>query len=70
MKFLWATLNVRDLAESVEFYQDVIGLTMDRRFPIEGGEIVFMGSGETKVELIYDGTDKWKGAKPGICLGF
>lgn len=70
MKFLWATLNVKDMQESVKFYEELVGLTIDRKFSIEGGEIVFMGDGATKVELIYDGTDKWKGEKPGICLGF
>lgn len=70
MKFLWATLNVKDLSESVSFYKDIVGLDVDRQFPIDGGEIVFMGRGETKIELIYDGTDKWQGDKPGICLGF
>lgn len=70
MKFLWCTLNVNDMEESLRFYQNIVGLSIDRRFPIENGEIVFLGSGNTKVELIKDGTDKWKGEKTGVSLGF
>lgn len=70
MKFLWCTLYVKDMAESLAFYQEVAGLSIDRRFPIDNGEIVFLGDGETKVELIYDGSDKWAAGKDGISLGF
>ncbi len=70
MKFLWCTINVKDMEESIRFYEEVVGLKVDKRFPIGPGEIVFMGEGETKVELIYDGSDKWQGSKTGISLGF
>ncbi|GAB1476134.1 hypothetical protein MASR2M70_09660 [Bacillota bacterium] len=70
MKFLWCTINVKDMEESLRFYEDVAGLRIDRRFPIGPGEIVFLGDGETKVELIYDGGDKWQADKTGISIGF
>lgn len=70
MKFLWCTYYVKDMKESLQFYKDIVGLDIDKKFPIESGEIVFLGSGETKVELIFDGTDKWQGSKDGISLGF
>ena len=53
MSFCWATITVNDLEESLSFYQDIVGLTVDRRFQAGPGmEIVFLGDGETKVELI------------------
>ncbi len=70
MKFLWCTINVKDMEESVLFYEEIIGLRIDRRFPIESGEIVFLGNGETKVELVSDGSGKWHGNKDGISIGF
>lgn len=55
MNFCWVTLSVRDMEESLQFYQDIIGLTIDRRIkPNPDMEIIFLGSGETKVELIYN----------------
>jgi len=62
VKFLWCTINVKDMEESVLFYEEIIGLRIDRRFPIE--------SGETKVELVSDGSGKWHGNKDGISIGF
>lgn len=70
MNFLWVTLQVRDMEESLRFYQDVIGLAIDRRFTAGPTEIAFLGKGETKVELIQDGSEKWKGQKTGISIGF
>lgn len=26
MKFLWATINVKDMEESLSFYQEIVGL--------------------------------------------
>ncbi len=53
MKYCWTTLQVRNIEESIEFYQKVIGLGLKRRFKLEnGGEFAFLGDGETQIELI------------------
>lgn len=55
MKFCWSTLMVRDLEESLRFYQEIIGLRLARRFPAgPGREIAFLGEGDTQIELIRD----------------
>lgn len=55
MKFCWSTLYVKDLDESIQFYEGVIGLPLVRRFNAgEQTEIAFLGGGETQVELIQD----------------
>jgi lactoylglutathione lyase len=58
MKFLWTTIHVKNLDESVAFYSDLTGLKVTRRFPAgPGTEIAFMGNGgdnETLIELIAD----------------
>lgn len=71
MKFSWCTINTTDLDKSVKFYEDIIGLALDKRFKSEPGtEIAFMGDGETKIELIcYDKTEKSDIGKD-ISIGF
>jgi lactoylglutathione lyase len=54
MKLSHVTLMVKNLEESLKFYQEIVGLKVDKRF--QAGpetEIVFLGEGETKVELIH-----------------
>lgn len=71
MKFNWCTIEVRDLSESIAFYQNIVGLKLERRFSSGAeNEIAFLGDGETKIELISN-----KNAKPdvigaNISLGF
>jgi lactoylglutathione lyase len=70
MKFLWCTILVKDLDETLEFYQDVVGLSINERFKTgENSEIVFLGDGETKIELIYNEKNKVS-EKKGISIGF
>jgi len=39
---------------SLAFYTDIIGLSLNRRFsPPSGGEIAFLGKGDTQLELIF-----------------
>ncbi len=54
MKFCWTTVLVSDMESSLAFYTDVIGLEVNRRFsPPSGGEIAFLGRGDTQLELIF-----------------
>ena len=53
MNFCWVTINVKDMAESLRFYTEVLGLKLNRRQ--RGGprtELAFLGLGGTEVELI------------------
>ena len=55
MEFCWVTINVKDMEKSLDFYQEIIGLNMNRRMkPNPDMEIIFLGSGETQIELIYN----------------
>lgn len=67
MTFAHTTIHVTDIDRSIAFYSR-LGMEVDRRFPVHGHEIAFLGSGETKLELVSDG----KGAVdyPGISVGF
>ena len=53
MKFCWSTLMVKNLEESLEFYSEIVGLNLSKRFSAGPGvEIAFLGDGETKIELV------------------
>ena len=71
MKFNHVTLSVADLDASLRFYRDIVGLDIQRRFPAgPGREIVFLGSGDTQVELVggasHDGSELGKGLSMGF----
>ena len=71
MGFCWVTINVKDLEKSLYFYQGIIGLSIKRRFKPDGDkEIVFLGNGETEIELIYDPKAKDIVVGKDISLGF
>lgn len=71
MAFLWATIHVRDMEASVKFYQEVVGLTLRRRFsPGNGQDIAFLGVGETEVELYHTEGELLPETVNGISLGF
>ncbi|MDF2904710.1 MAG: glyoxalase/bleomycin resistance/dioxygenase family protein [Herbinix sp.] len=71
MKFCWTTLYVKDMEASLRFYQEVVGLEISRRFnSAPGMEIVFLGEGDTEVELIYSEQKKEIAVGQDISLGF
>lgn len=73
MKFCWVTLNVHDMEKSLEFYRDVVGLSVHRQFsPQPNDRIVFLGSrdGETEIELIRNEKDALMSFSQNISLGF
>lgn len=73
MGYLWTTIKVKDLEESIEFYRDIVGLEIQRRF--EAGpetEIAFLAAadGQTAVELIDDRNQAEIDLGSDISLGF
>lgn len=71
MDFCWVTINVKDMPKSLQFYQDIIGLKINRRMnPNPGMEIVFLGSGKTEIELIYNSKNIDLTFGKDISLGF
>jgi lactoylglutathione lyase len=71
MKFCWSTIMVNNMDESLKFYQEIVGLNIDRRFQAGPGiEIAFLGDGETKVELIHDIKLEQVNLGKDISLGF
>lgn len=62
---------VKNMEESLRFYQEIVGLTIDRRFQAGPGmEIAFLGDGETKVELIHNSQKEEINIGEDISLGF
>ena len=71
MKFCWSTLRVKDMEESLKFYQEVVGLNMNHRFNAGPAmEIAFLGEGETKIELICDKNSNEVSVGTDISWGF
>lgn len=74
MKYLWTTINVKDMNTSIAFYSDLVGLKALNRFPAgPGKEITFMGNGadgETTVELLSDANLASIDCGESISLGF
>ncbi|MBP1926042.1 lactoylglutathione lyase [Sedimentibacter acidaminivorans] len=71
MKFLWTTIIVKDMEESIKFYEEVVGLkVVDKISAGPDMNITFLGEGETKIELIC--SEKLKNMDPGnaVTLGF
>jgi len=71
MKYCWCTLQVRDMNASLQFYQTVLNLRINRRFMSpDGSDIVFLSDGDAaEVELIHNEKSlKFEGQ--GISLGF
>ncbi|MDD3350794.1 MAG: VOC family protein [Eubacteriales bacterium] len=71
MKFCWSTLMVNNMDESLKFYQEIVGLPLNRRFPAGPGvEIAFLGEGETQIELICNEAIKADNVGQSISWGF
>lgn len=71
MKLCWITITVKDMEKSLHFYQKVTGLDISRK--LKSGpdmEITFLGSGETKVELICNKNAGDITSGNNISLGF
>lgn len=71
MSFCWVTVDVKDMEESLEFYEEIVGLKLNQR--LEAGpdmELAFLGDGETQVELIFNKENMDINLDKNISLGF
>ena len=71
MHFEQLTLMVRNLEESIKFYETIAELTISRRFKAGLGEIAFLtnASGETEIELVcMPQMEKFEGKGFFICF--
>lgn len=59
------------MEKSLHFYQEIIGLNINRRIkPNTDKEIIFLGSSETQIELIYNTKVDNIAVGKDISLGF
>lgn len=71
MKFCWCSISVSDMEESIRFYHEIAGLSVQRRIKAWPDiEIVFMGDGGDEVELIYNPRLDRAYMGNGIAIGF
>jgi lactoylglutathione lyase len=71
MKFCWCTLMVKNMDDSLRFYQEIVGLSIDRRFqPSPEMDLCFLGDGKTKVELVCDTKATIENECNSFSLGF
>lgn len=71
MKFCWSTLIVKNLEDSLKFYQEIVGLKLEKRFAAgPETEIAFLGDGETKIELICNSEKDETNVGSDISWGF
>lgn len=74
MNFLWTTIHVKNMEVSVDFYQQVIGLTIDSRFQAGAGvEITLLKDdriGTPILELLQNGNEKAEKINGNPVLGF
>jgi len=63
------TIRTAKQVETVEFYQWLLGLPVSRTLDTPNGKIIFLGGGETALELIADDTAKPIDAE-GLTIGF
>lgn len=71
MKFCWSTLKVRNMDESIAFYENIVGLKTNQRFQAGPDmEIAFLGEGDTQIELISEKNRKEIEVGQDISWGF
>jgi lactoylglutathione lyase len=71
MKFISNTIIVKDLDESIKFYEEILGLPLvQRQSAGPGMDVAFLGEGDTKIELVCCAALPVPGNIEGISLTF
>ncbi|MCI1946261.1 VOC family protein [Clostridium luticellarii] len=72
MNLCWITLNVKNMQESLKFYNELLGIKIFRKFsPRPGVDIAMLGEeGNPKIELICSRNNNSEIQSRGISIGF
>ena len=71
MQFLWTTITVQDMDESLGFYEQIVGLSLQRRVKTnKTTELAFLGTGPTMIELIHRSQQEPQSMSKNISIGF
>ena len=71
MRYAHTTIIVSDIEKSIQFYEEVAGLTIRNKFSAGSKTLAFLSDkdGDTQIELIQDENEKiYSGS--GISIGF
>lgn len=70
MKFLWTTLPVKNMDESLGFYNSILGLPIASRKEDLGMKMIMLGEeGQPKLELIWLASNQGKPLQSDITIG-
>jgi len=71
MKFSWVTIHVKNMDASLKFYSEILGLPITRTIDMpNGGQIIFLGAGETSIELIDLPEETVESFNGSLSIGF
>lgn len=71
MEFLWTSIHVRDIEASLAFYTEVVKLEVSSQADLpDGTKIVFLGKGDTHLELIYRPNHSIDNYSKDMSIGF
>ena len=71
MKYCWSTVMVKDMDESIKFYQDILGLEIASRFSaMPGLELAFLNAGDVQLELVCNSESANAVIGDAISFGF
>ena len=71
MRYAHTTIIVSDIEKSIQFYEEVAGLTIRNKFSAGSKTLAFLSDkdGDTQIELIQDENEKTYSGS-GISIGF
>lgn len=71
IKFSWIAICVKDIEESVLFYEDILGLEINRKFKTSGQtEAILLGNEEIQVKLVVSTSKEESERNTGFALVF
>ena len=71
MKYLWTTIHVNNLEASAKFYREMVDLKEVRRMETpDGTAYLFLGEGETQIELICKPGSQIETYSKDLSIGF